>query len=114
MPLLFLAGETDHIIPAQLNEKSVKGYSKETSVTDFEGFSNRGQVIYGQPGWDEVATYVYEWLESYQSSESKPTVFINNSFLSFINSVGPFLQHGPARLLFFCEYGCDYALVKVI
>jgi pimeloyl-ACP methyl ester carboxylesterase len=63
VPLLFIAGEKDQIIPPELNEKNSEAYTDEASLTYFEQFTNRGHFICGEPGWEEVAQSVYDWLE---------------------------------------------------
>lgn len=63
-PLLFIGGEKDQIIPPELNEKNAKAYTDEASVTAFKEFPNRGHYICGEPGWEEVAAYTYEWLQA--------------------------------------------------
>ncbi|MVN22999.1 alpha/beta hydrolase [Mucilaginibacter arboris] len=62
-PLLLIAGEKDQIIPASLTEKNAKAYTDEGSITSFKEFPNRGHYICGEPGWEEVAAYAYNWLE---------------------------------------------------
>jgi len=63
LPLLIVAGEKDHIIPASLNKKNYEAYKDTGSVTDFRVFPGRTHFICSQPGWEEVATYVKEWIE---------------------------------------------------
>jgi pimeloyl-ACP methyl ester carboxylesterase len=63
VPLLFIGGEDDEIIPAKLNEKNAKSYTDGNSLKEFKEFSGRGHFICGQPGWEEVADYIAEWLE---------------------------------------------------
>lgn len=63
-PLLFIAGEKDQIVPASLNEKNYKAYTDTNSVTAFKEFPNRSHYICGEPGWEEVAEYVYNWLQA--------------------------------------------------
>jgi pimeloyl-ACP methyl ester carboxylesterase len=63
VPLLFIAGAEDQIIPAGLNEKNAKAYNDELSYTDFKEFASRGHYICGQPGWEEVADHVFNWIE---------------------------------------------------
>ncbi len=65
-PLLFIGGEEDQIIPASLNEKNAEAYTDEVSITDFKSFPNRGHFICGQPGWQEVAAYINEWLQVHE------------------------------------------------
>lgn len=62
-PLLFIAGEEDKIIPHELVEKNSKAYKDENSVTGFKLFTGRSHYICGEPGWQEVAEYVYNWLQ---------------------------------------------------
>ena len=63
-PLLFIGGEEDEIIPSSLNQKNADAYTDDESVTEFKEFPNRGHFICGQPGWEEVAEYVGDWLKS--------------------------------------------------
>ncbi|WP_423147873.1 alpha/beta hydrolase [Rubrolithibacter danxiaensis] len=76
VPLLFIAGEKDQIIPASLSEKNYKAYKDENSITDFREFTNRGHFICGQPGWEEVAEYVSSWLERH----ARPVEEIRNFY----------------------------------
>ncbi|MXV15737.1 alpha/beta hydrolase [Hufsiella ginkgonis] len=73
VPLLFVAGEKDEIIPNTLNEKNFKAYTDEASVTSFKEFANRGHFICGQPGWAEVAEYTCTWLEQHAVPEAVTT-----------------------------------------
>ena len=61
-PLLIIAGADDNIIPQVLVEKNRDKYTDKNSRTDFKSFPNRGHFICGQPGWEEVAAYVAEWV----------------------------------------------------
>lgn len=71
-PLLFVAGEKDEIIPNTLVEKNYKAYTDEYSVTGFKEFENRSHYICGEPGWEAVAEYVYDWLQA-QTFETENT-----------------------------------------
>lgn len=61
-PLLFIAGEKDHIIPSSLNKKNFNAYKYGNSKTDFKEFSGRTHYICGQENWQEVAKYIDEWI----------------------------------------------------
>ena len=50
-PLLFVAGSTDHIIPASLNRSNFKRYPQGTSVTEYKEFTGRNHFVLGQPTW---------------------------------------------------------------
>ncbi|MEX3968276.1 alpha/beta hydrolase [Paraburkholderia sp. EG286B] len=61
-PLLIIAGEDDHIIPAALNLKNFKKYSDPSSVTDFHQFPGQCHGLTVDKNWQDVAGYVKDWL----------------------------------------------------
>ncbi len=63
VPLLFIAGEKDHIIPKGLNKKNFNAYKDANSKKDFKEFENRGHFICGDKNWKEVANYISEWIK---------------------------------------------------
>lgn len=63
-PLLIIAGEKDNIIPPSLNKKNYEAYKDKNSKTDFKEFPGRTHYICGQQNWEEVATYINEWIIS--------------------------------------------------
>lgn len=63
-PLLLIAAEKDEIIPAHLTERNFTAYDDNGSVTAFQEFPNRSHYICNEPGWEEVATFVAEWLDA--------------------------------------------------
>jgi len=63
-PLLLIAGEEDHIIPASLNRKNYDRYSASPAVTEFREFPGRTHWICGMEGWEEVAGAVKDWIAS--------------------------------------------------
>jgi pimeloyl-ACP methyl ester carboxylesterase len=78
-PLLFIASEQDHIIPDQLVEKNANHYTDENSIVGFKEFPGRSHYICGEPGWEEVAQFIYEWI----SEQSEP---VNEDGISFRNN----------------------------
>lgn len=62
-PLLLVAGEIDRIIPASINRLNYDEYSEAAGRTEFREFPGRGHFIAGQPGWEEVADFVLQWIE---------------------------------------------------
>jgi pimeloyl-ACP methyl ester carboxylesterase len=62
-PLLFIAGENDHIFPAAFTKKIASSYKKGTGTTDYKSFPGRSHFICGEPCWQEVAAYVLEWIK---------------------------------------------------
>jgi pimeloyl-ACP methyl ester carboxylesterase len=63
-PLLFIAGGTDHLIPASLNRTNYVRYNNSLSETDYKEFPGRVHFTIGQRGWEEVADYVISWLKA--------------------------------------------------
>jgi pimeloyl-ACP methyl ester carboxylesterase len=63
-PLLLIAGENDHIIPASLNRSNFEEYANSPSITDFRMFAGRTHAIILQEGWQEVADFAVEWIEA--------------------------------------------------
>ena len=61
-PLLFIAGEKDHIIPSSLSRKNYEAYKDTSGKKDFIVFPGRTHYICGQEGWEEVAGYIHEWI----------------------------------------------------
>ncbi len=61
-PLLFIAGEKDHIIPASLNKKNFEAYQDKNSKTDFHQFAGRSHYLCAQKNWEEVAAYTHDWI----------------------------------------------------
>jgi pimeloyl-ACP methyl ester carboxylesterase len=64
-PLLFIAGEADHIVPPKVNKANWHLYRKSTAVTDYQEFPGRSHFIIGQKGWQEVADYALNWAEEH-------------------------------------------------
>lgn len=61
-PLLLISGTADHTIPASLNYSNFRKYKTSGSVTDYKKFEGRTHYVLGQPGWEEVADYILNWL----------------------------------------------------
>lgn len=64
-PLLIIAGESDHIIPASLNYANFEKYEEAPSRTEFRQFPGRCHSIVQQDGWEDVADYVKGWLATH-------------------------------------------------
>jgi pimeloyl-ACP methyl ester carboxylesterase len=64
VPLLFIAGEKDTIIPWQLNRKNFEAYRDKDSIREFKVLPGRTHFLCGQPGWEETAELVHRWLTS--------------------------------------------------
>src|SRR4051794_6760949 len=62
-PLLFTAGDTDHITPAHLNNRNFNAYAKNGSVLDYKLFQGRNHYVLGQSTWKEDADYILDWIK---------------------------------------------------
>ncbi len=63
-PLLFISGAKDNIIPPSLNLSNLRAYNDRNSIRDYKKFPNRTHYICGQNDWQEVASYVLEWVKA--------------------------------------------------
>jgi pimeloyl-ACP methyl ester carboxylesterase len=63
VPLLFVGAEKDEIIPPQLCERNAKAYTDPHSLSDYDQIRDRSHFICGEPGWDEVAATIANWLD---------------------------------------------------
>jgi len=64
VPLLFIGGLEDVIVPNVLIRKTIKKYSDENSIVDFKFYENKDHFICGAPGWEEIAQYCLNWLSN--------------------------------------------------
>jgi pimeloyl-ACP methyl ester carboxylesterase len=63
VPLLFIGGEKDNIFPAAFTKRIAGSYKHKSSTTDYKAFAGRSHYICGEEGWQEVAQYVYDWIQ---------------------------------------------------
>ncbi|GEP43610.1 alpha/beta hydrolase [Brevifollis gellanilyticus] len=63
-PLLLIGGEKDVIMPASLNRKNFRKYSRSSAITEYKEFAGRSHFIIGEKGWEEVADYALDWVQS--------------------------------------------------
>ena len=59
-PLLFVAGENDHIVPPKASRHNAEKYEGSKAVTEFKEFPGRPHFP-GAPGWEDVADYALAW-----------------------------------------------------
>jgi len=60
-PLLLIAGEHDHTVPAVVDRSVAKHYEESPALTEYKEFPDRSHFIIGQDGWQEVADYALRW-----------------------------------------------------
>ncbi|MBN9387719.1 MAG: alpha/beta fold hydrolase [Chloroflexi bacterium] len=62
-PLLLVAGEKDHLVPAHVTRANYDHYKHSTALTEFVEFKDRCHLLFAQDGWDEICTFAADWLE---------------------------------------------------
>jgi alpha-beta hydrolase superfamily lysophospholipase len=76
-PLLFIAGGSDHVVPAVANKANFKKYKSKATV-EYKEFPGRSHFTVGQKGWEEVADYALDWATKHASplqvAETPPAV----------------------------------------
>ncbi|MFC8190021.1 alpha/beta hydrolase [Cellulomonas sp. NPDC057328] len=60
-PLLFVAGEKDHIMPPSVNRSNARHYHRSPAVTDYQELPGRDHWTCGAPGWEDVADLALDW-----------------------------------------------------
>lgn len=68
-PLLLIGAEKDEIIPNSLVRRNAHAYSDERSHTEYAEFTGRGHFICGEPGWEEVAGKIANWLDAHLNAQ---------------------------------------------
>jgi non-heme chloroperoxidase len=58
-PVLIIAGEKDRIVPVSITRKIAEKYKK---VSTYKEFPDHSHWVVGEPGWQEIAEYIKEWL----------------------------------------------------
>ncbi|WP_418275409.1 alpha/beta hydrolase [Isoptericola jiangsuensis] len=67
-PLLFIAGELDHIMPPSVNRSNAKHWERSPSLTEFVEFPGRDHWTCAAPGWEQVADHALTWALEHASS----------------------------------------------
>lgn len=65
VPMLFVAGELDQDLPPSLIRKNFEAYSNPDSKRDYHEFPGKSHYICSEPGWEDVAAYVAQWIQSH-------------------------------------------------
>lgn len=60
-PVLVIAGSQDRITPTKFVKKVAEKYKEVATYKEFPGHAH---WVVGEPGWEEIASYVHGWLES--------------------------------------------------
>lgn len=63
-PLLMTAGSADHNVVPAMVRASHRRYGASPARTDFHEFPDHSHWVIAEPGWEDVATYVRQWIEA--------------------------------------------------
>jgi pimeloyl-ACP methyl ester carboxylesterase len=58
-PVLIIGGEEDRITPVSVTRKVAEKYK---DVSTYKEFSGHAHWVIGEPGWEQIAEYIEEWL----------------------------------------------------
>jgi non-heme chloroperoxidase len=58
-PVLIIAGEKDRIVPVSVTRKIAEKYR---NASTYKEFSDHAHWVIGEPGWQEIAEYIEQWL----------------------------------------------------
>jgi pimeloyl-ACP methyl ester carboxylesterase len=64
VPLLFLTGDSDNLIPLSLVKKNIRAYKPATGSVELRAFAGRSHFICNQEGWEEVADAAFDWIDA--------------------------------------------------
>jgi pimeloyl-ACP methyl ester carboxylesterase len=70
VPMLFISGEKDNDLPPSLIYKNFKAYTDPESIRQYYQFPGKSHYIASEPGWEDVASYVHEWIQNVQKSSA--------------------------------------------
>ncbi len=56
------AGVRDQAVTARVAFDDFSRYRQHGAITDFRAFDERGHMVVVEPGWEEVADFVADWL----------------------------------------------------
>lgn len=65
VPLLFVGGKEDRIIPNSLVRRNAHAYEDERSHHEYTEFTDRGHFLVCETRWEEVAEKIARWLSGH-------------------------------------------------
>jgi alpha-beta hydrolase superfamily lysophospholipase len=75
-PLLITGGAKDRLVSPYLAKAAFHKQSKSAAQTDYIEFEGRSHFLCAEPGWEEVAAQIADWLRlvDARSNEKQVTV----------------------------------------
>lgn len=60
-PMLFIAGEKDHVSPPSAVRANVRKYRDSPAITEYREYPGRSHFLCGETGWEEIADLALGW-----------------------------------------------------
>jgi len=60
-PMVFIAGEKDHVSPAAAVRANFKKYRRSPPITEHKEYPGRSHFLCGEEGWEEIADFALRW-----------------------------------------------------
>ncbi|MEA2696205.1 MAG: hypothetical protein QOI66_476 [Myxococcales bacterium] len=70
-PLLLVAGENDRTSTVSMVKAMYRRHSRSPAGTQLASFPGRSHWLIAEPGWDEVAQRLYDWMSSLRATHGK-------------------------------------------
>ncbi|MEK6480528.1 alpha/beta hydrolase [Catalinimonas sp. 4WD22] len=70
VPMLFISGALDQDLPPSLIRKNFDAYTDPNSKRDYYEFPGKSHYISSETGWEDVASFVKEWIASVQEYQA--------------------------------------------
>ena len=84
-PMLVISGREDRIVPASVVRQVAKKYAH---VATYREFANHAHWVVGEPGWEDIARYVGDWMAELPQNDG-PDHGRVRVIMSGIHSVAP-------------------------
>jgi len=65
VPLLFISGGEDHLMPPSVQKSNAKHYKSDKTITEVKLYEGMAHLLPAQDGWEEIADYALDWAEQH-------------------------------------------------
>lgn len=77
VPLLFLSGSEDHIMPPAVQASNAAHYRGPGTVTEHDVYDGRPHLMVAGPGWEEIADRALAWALAQSSWTPSPAATVS-------------------------------------
>ncbi|MEV4513882.1 alpha/beta hydrolase [Dactylosporangium sp. NPDC049525] len=61
VPLLFISGSVDHIMPPSVQRSNAKHYKADGLITEIKEYEGYAHLLPAQAGWQDIADHALDW-----------------------------------------------------